>query len=261
MTIQVASYYYIALVSTRLEQHENNTVFLVHSSVQFCRTDKCSRTCLSSLVRHWQQIEYWMLLPRRYLQHRTQVWFRLPILALRLLYDLQQCNWATEYGPCPYIARYNTNSVDHAFYIHLPSNVSLPNEFMCGPLNRKGRLCGKCKDGYGTALYSYTLECSKCGRHGYGMVLYYRIAGNFREVQIFAIFATHDQNAKIRTSKYETAKIWTRELLEIFTPCVLCASLARSDVWLWHYSAISNRQTTSYPFPWDIFRPLLARRR
>ena len=33
------------------------------------------------------------------------------------------------------------------------------------------------------------------------MVRKYRIAGNFREVQIFAIFATHDKNAKIRTAK------------------------------------------------------------
>ena len=31
--------------------------------------------------------------------------------------------------------------------------------------------------------------------------------GNFYEVQIFVIFATHDQNGKIRTSKYETVKI------------------------------------------------------
>ena len=29
----------------------------------------------------------------------------------------------------------------------------------------------------------------------------YRIAGNFHEVKIFAIFVTHDQNAKIRTMK------------------------------------------------------------
>ena len=36
---------------------------------------------------------------------------------------------------------------------------------------------------------------------------YYHIVGNFREVQIFAIFATQDQNAKIRTAKYESAKI------------------------------------------------------
>ena len=46
--------------------------------------------------------------------------------------------------------------------MQLPSNVSLLNEFMCGPLNREGTLCGKCKDAYGTALYSYTLKCSKC---------------------------------------------------------------------------------------------------
>ena len=38
---------------------------------------------------------------------------------------------------------------------------------MCGPLNREGTLCGKCKDGYGTAFYSYTLECSQCWGHGY----------------------------------------------------------------------------------------------
>ena len=44
---------------------------------------------------------------------------------------------------------------------------------MCGPLNREGALCEKCKDGYGIALYSYTLECSKCWGHGYGWVLYY----------------------------------------------------------------------------------------
>ena len=44
---------------------------------------------------------------------------------------------------------------------------------MCGPLNREGPLCGRCKDGYGIALYSYTLQCSKCWGHGYGWVLYY----------------------------------------------------------------------------------------
>ena len=51
--------------------------------------------------------------------------------------------------------------------------MSLLNEFMCGPLNRESTLCEKCKDGYGIALYSYTLECSKCWGHGYGWVLYY----------------------------------------------------------------------------------------
>ena len=79
----------------------------------------------------------------------------------------------TAVGPCPYIAHYNTTSVDYLFYIQLPSNVSLLKQSMCGPLNREGPLCGKCEDGYGIALYSYTLECSKCWGHGYGWVLYY----------------------------------------------------------------------------------------
>ena len=74
----------------------------------------------------------------------------------------------TNHGPCPYIAHYNTTTIDYVFYIQLPENASLLNEFMCGPLNREGTLCGKCKDGYGIALYSYTLECSKCWGHGYG---------------------------------------------------------------------------------------------
>ena len=97
-----------------------------------------------------------------------------PLLHLGYCMTYNSTTGITEYGPCPYIAHYNiTTSVDRVFYIQLPSNVSLLNEFMCGPLNREGELCGKCKDGYGIALYSYTLECSKCWRHGYGWVLYY----------------------------------------------------------------------------------------
>ena len=76
-------------------------------------------------------------------------------------------NTSTETTEC------NTTVVDDVFYIQLPSNVSSLNEFMCGPLNREGPLCGSCKDGYGIALYSYTLECSKCWGHGYGWILYY----------------------------------------------------------------------------------------
>ena len=77
----------------------------------------------------------------------------------------------TEQGPCPYIRHFNNTTVAHKFYIQLPENVSVLNEFMCEPLNREGTLCGKCKVGYGIALYSYKLECSKCWGHGYGWVL------------------------------------------------------------------------------------------
>ena len=73
-------------------------------------------------------------------------------------------------GKCPYIAKY---TISDNVYIQLPDNVLNLNEFMCGPLNREGTLCEKCKDGYGIALYSYTLQCKKCWGHGYGWALYY----------------------------------------------------------------------------------------
>ena len=98
-----------------------------------------------------------------------------PLLQFGYCMTYNNTTWATEYGPCPYIGHYN-NTVkldDNFLYIKLPNNVSLLNEFMCGPLNREGFLCGKCKHGYGIALYSYTLECSKCWGHGYGWALYY----------------------------------------------------------------------------------------
>ena len=91
-----------------------------------------------------------------------------PLLHLGYCMTYNSTTGITEYGPCPYIAHYNiTTYFDQVFYIQLPSNVSVLNEFMCGPLNREGELCGKCKDGYGIALYSYTLECSKCREGGY----------------------------------------------------------------------------------------------
>ena len=80
---------------------------------------------------------------------------------------------ATRYGPCPYIMHLSVTSRDFLLYYRLPDNVSLLNEFMCGSLNREGSLCSRCKDGHGIALYSYTLECTKCWGRGYGWVLYY----------------------------------------------------------------------------------------
>ena len=108
-------------------------------------------------------------------QYGSEVTCRPDLLLLRFGYCMTYNNTTgnTEHGACPYIGQYNTTHIEDTFYIQLPSNVSLLNEFMCGPLNREGALCGRCKDGYGIVLYSYTLQCSKCWGHGYGWVLYY----------------------------------------------------------------------------------------
>ena len=42
----------------------------------------------------------------------------------------------------------------------------------CGPYNREGLLCSKCKPGYGPAVYSFSLICAECSDNGVGWALY-----------------------------------------------------------------------------------------
>ena len=77
----------------------------------------------------------------------------------------------TEVGPCPYISQSSNFSVDN-LYLRLPKVTSNLTNFMCGSLHRKGLLCGECEEGFGPALYSYTLECKRCWGHGFGWLLY-----------------------------------------------------------------------------------------
>ena len=64
----------------------------------------------------------------------------------------------------------NVTNKDH--YIVLPNNTSELNDFMCGPLNRKGRLCSECRDGYGPSITSMGQTCSNCTNAWYGLPLY-----------------------------------------------------------------------------------------
>ena len=62
-------------------------------------------------------------------------------------------------GSCPF--RHMDNSTNR-LYSEMPSNVSQLDEVMCGPYNRRGLLCGECKDGYGPAVYSFDRTCANC---------------------------------------------------------------------------------------------------
>ena len=77
----------------------------------------------------------------------------------------------TEIGLCPYISNHFNPKRDN-YYLPLPNHTSNLTTFMCGSLHRTGQLCGECEDGFGPALYSYTLECKKCWGQGAGWLLY-----------------------------------------------------------------------------------------
>ena len=59
------------------------------------------------------------------------------------------------------VGLYNDSS-NYDIYNQVPMNKSQLNEFMCGQFNRKGRLCGECKEGYSPLAYSYNVHCIKC---------------------------------------------------------------------------------------------------
>ena len=75
-------------------------------------------------------------------------------------------------------------------YIPLPFNTSLLNEAMCGKhWNRKGKLCGQCKEGYYRSVYSYRLDCVHCAdsnqAHNWGKY----VAFAFVPLTVFYILA------------------------------------------------------------------------
>ena len=61
-------------------------------------------------------------------------------------------------------------------YVLVPNDTSELNEFMCGKMNRVGRMCHKCKPGFGPAVLSYEVKCLKCFNASYGWLLYLLLA-------------------------------------------------------------------------------------
>ena len=47
-------------------------------------------------------------------------------------------------------------------FITLPDNVSELNDYMCGPMNRKGLVCRECIEEFGLSFFSVTPICTKC---------------------------------------------------------------------------------------------------
>ena len=72
---------------------------------------------------------------------------------------------------CPFSGLQRSGGIE-SDYVLLPNDTSELNEFMCGKMNRVGRMCHKCKPGYGPAVLSYEGKCIKCFKTSYGWLLY-----------------------------------------------------------------------------------------
>ena len=87
-------------------------------------------------------------------------------------------------GKCPYGCGFESTSGLHQYH-PLPLDVSKINNAMCGRLNRDGRLCGKCTEGFYPLAYSYDLYCIKCSSIKYNWLKFITVA--FLPLTIFYI--------------------------------------------------------------------------
>ena len=85
---------------------------------------------------------------------------------------------------CPYFA-FLVFNITKSEYIQLPDHISQLNNSMCDPLNRKGRVCSECKEGYAIAINSYNYKCVECSEEWYG-ILYYLLM-QFIPITVFYI--------------------------------------------------------------------------
>ena len=75
-------------------------------------------------------------------------------------------------GLCDYFNLGKYNRSTKGDYISLPNNISELNDYMCGPLNRKGMMCGQCIEGFGLSITSMGHACSNCTGAWFGVPLY-----------------------------------------------------------------------------------------
>ena len=76
---------------------------------------------------------------------------------------------------CSYFELSGHNTSDFApGFINLPdnNNISELNDYMWGPMNRKGLVCSECIDGYGSSVTPPNFRCADCSNAWYCIPLY-----------------------------------------------------------------------------------------
>ena len=87
-----------------------------------------------------------------------------------ILFEIGECvtcnptTCSTEWDICRLTLKLNSFIVFRkpSYYLVSACTCKELNDRVCGPFNREGLLCSKCKPGYGPAPYSWSLKCERC---------------------------------------------------------------------------------------------------
>ena len=109
-----------------------------------------------------------------------------PTLASRFCATYNEDKRSLSIASCPYFQP-RANGFKKPRYgkiiIELPNNLSQLNDYMCGPLNRKGLVCSECADGFGPSVTSFGYRCVNCTDAWYGVPLF--LVLEFAPVTVF----------------------------------------------------------------------------
>ena len=96
--------------------------------------------------------------------------YRLQTMLLECVCMTQEDDGVLVAGSC----LYTCNAIHGDF--PLPCHVSELNSYICKGLNRRGRLCGQCIEGYAPPVYSYEIKCVECKNYRYNWLKYITVA-------------------------------------------------------------------------------------
>ena len=84
-------------------------------------------------------------------------------------------------GRCQYFEIKGHNTSERPGFITLPDNMSELNEYMCGPMNRKGLVCSECIENFGPSITFLGFSCSDCNNAWYAipLFLFFRVCTDY----------------------------------------------------------------------------------
>ena len=123
---------------------------------------------------------------------------------------------------CPYL---KMKTLRHAYtiarndplYIILPDNISELNDYMCGPMNRKGFLCSECIDGFSPSFTSPDyMACSNCTASRYYGVPFFVLTEIVPTTLFYLMFVLFQVN--VTTSPMTCYIFYSQIMMLIATP-------------------------------------------
>ena len=120
----------------------------------------------------------------------------------------------------------HSRNVTDRVYITLPKNNTELNEYMCGPMNRKGIACRDCIDGFSPAITSFGYQCSNCTGVWYGVPLFLLL--EFVPISIFYIIILVS-GISVTTSPMSSFVLFSQLAAHLFTVFITLTAVIENE--------------------------------